>query len=113
MNNLECITVLPDYKRIYNDMIDLKYPEKKEICSNLLSKNTLSTLDIIKINKILCNKNSRENSKFNQRHRSYDKLSILKILEYQKEYDLNNSQLARYYKLSRNTVTKWKKQFLV
>lgn len=101
----------PDYKKIYTDMIEIKYPEKKEMGKQLLSKTDLSTLDIIQINKILFNNNSAENSRFNQRLRSYNKSTIIQILEYQKKNGLNNSQLARHFKLSRNTVTKWKSQF--
>ncbi|KMQ68564.1 transposase [Chryseobacterium sp. FH2] len=101
----------PDYKKIYSDMINIKYPEKKEICDQLLSKANLSTLDIIEISRILFNKSSKESSGFNQRHRSYNKSTIFQILEYQKKNKLNNSQLAKHFKLSRNTVTKWKNQF--
>lgn len=103
----------PDYKRIYSDLIKVKYPEKKEICDHLLSKVDLSVLDIININQILFNKSSMENTQFNQRHRSYNKSTIFQILEYQRENKLNNSQLARHFKLSRNTITKWKNQFLI
>ncbi|GAA4155239.1 hypothetical protein GCM10022217_13200 [Chryseobacterium ginsenosidimutans] len=103
----------PDYKKIYSDMINLKYPEKKERCSQLLSKSSLSTLDIIEMSKILFNRNSKESSEFDQKHRSYNEETIFQILEYQKKNKLNNSELARHFKLSRNTVTKWKSQFLV
>ncbi|MFP3591147.1 helix-turn-helix domain-containing protein [Chryseobacterium sp. SIMBA_038] len=103
----------PDYKRIYSDMITIKYPEKREICDQLLSKANLSTLDIIEISQIIFNKSSKENAEFNQKHRSYSKSTIVKILEYQKKNKLNNSQLARHFKLSRNTVTKWKNKFLL
>ena len=112
-NSEQIIEALPDYKRIYSDMIELKYPEKKEICKHLLLKKTLSTFDIIEISKILFNKSSAENSEFNQMHRYYNKSTIFQILEYQKKNKLNNSELAKHFKLSRNTVTKWKKQFLL
>ncbi|AZA77305.1 helix-turn-helix domain-containing protein [Chryseobacterium sp. G0186] len=103
----------PDYKRIYNDLITIKCPEKKEICDHLLSKVDLSVLDIININQILFDKSSKENTQFNQRHRSYNESTIFQILEYQRDNKLNNSQLARHFKLSRNTITKWKNQFLI
>lgn len=103
----------PDYKRIYTDLINLKYPEKKDVCNQLLSKGSLSTLDIIEINEILFSHNSKENREFNQSHRSYSKATIFQILEYQKKNKLNNSQLARHFKLSRNTIMKWRTQFLV
>ena len=34
------------------------------------------------------------------------------MLKYQEKHHLNNSQLALYYKISRNSVAKWKKLFL-
>ncbi|WP_345203138.1 helix-turn-helix domain-containing protein [Chryseobacterium ginsengisoli] len=112
-NSEQLVEASPDYKRIYSDMIDLKYPEKKQICNHLLLKNTLSTLDIIEISRILFDESSTENSEFNQRHRSYNKSTIFQILEYQKKHNLNNSQLAKHFKLSRNTINKWKTQFLI
>jgi DNA-binding transcriptional regulator YiaG len=113
-NNPRQITeATPDYKRIYSDLISMKYPEKKEICTYLLSKNNLSALDIIEISQILFDTTSKENFSFNQKHRSYDQSAVIKILEYQKKNKLNNSQLAKHFNLSRNTVTKWKNQFLI
>ncbi|WP_126651232.1 hypothetical protein [Chryseobacterium aureum] len=47
----------------------------------------------------------------NQRYRSYDKASILEMLDYQTKNQLNNSEWARHFALSRNTVAKWKNNF--
>lgn len=47
----------------------------------------------------------------NQKYRSYDKATIIEILNYQKKNSLNNTQLSNHFKLSRNTVTKWKTLF--
>lgn len=101
----------PNYKQIYLDMISKKYPDKIELCHSLFVKNQCSTLDIVKINQILCGSLSKSTKDFSQKHRSYDRNSILEILHYQKKNQLNNSQLATHFKLSRNTVTKWKKLF--
>lgn len=98
----------PNYKRIYSDIIELKHPEKREKCKAILSKEQLSSIDIIKINVIIFG-NITENISFNQRHRSYDKETIRQILDYQKNNNLSNSQLADHFVLSRNTVAKWKK----
>jgi len=100
-------TVTPDYKRIYSDIISQKYPEKKEKCMYFLKKENLSVLDVIKINKMVFEKNE-ENHTFNQKCRSYNTAAILEILEYQKKNQLNNTQLAKHFHLSRNTVAKWK-----
>lgn len=101
----------PNYKKIYTDMITTKHPDKLEICSDILRKSKLSTIDIINLQKKIFGSENVSTGQFNQRYKSYDKSTILKILEYQKENILNNSELARHFKLSRNTVTRWKKLF--
>lgn len=103
MKNLQ-----PDYRRIYTDIISKKYPHKEEKCKTLLNKKDLSFLDVIKLNSLIFEKKTKETRIFNQQHRSYDKAAILEILEYQKKNKLNNSQLANHFKLSRNSIAKWK-----
>jgi len=95
----------PNYKQIYIDLIQKKYPEKESDCRSFLEKDELSVLDILKINQIIVG--NRKDS--GQKHRSYDESTILEILIYQKKNHLNNSELANYFKLSRNTVAKWRK----
>lgn len=102
----------PDYQKIYYDMIQRKYPEKFSFCSHLLKKTMLSFFDILEINKIISGHQKRKTEVFNQRHRSYNKQAICEILHYQKKNDLNDSQLARHFKMSRNTIAKWKKLFI-
>lgn len=99
----------PDYKRIYQDFIAAKCPEKKESVKVFLSQDSLSLSDVLKINRIIFFDGSSENQKF----KSYDKQAILEILNYQKKHQLNNRQLANHFKLSRNTVAKWKRMFLI
>lgn len=93
-------------------MLLMKYQDKIEQCSSILKKENLSLLDIITLNNMLSN-GSANNSIINQKLRSYDRAAIFKILEYQKKNQLNNSQLAKHFRLSRNTVAKWKKIFSV
>ena len=102
----------PDYKTIYTDILHKKYPEKKAECFPLLEKENLSVLDIIELNKKIFGIADKETQAENQKYRSYSKSDILKILDYQKKHKLNNSQLSKHFKLSRNSVTKWKKMFL-
>ncbi|MDR4953638.1 helix-turn-helix domain-containing protein [Chryseobacterium sp. ES2] len=106
MNNLQ-----PNYKLIYQDIIAKKYPDKKSKCDNILNKNELSVLDIIRLNNIIFGTVNNEPSTSNQRLRSYDKITILQILDYQKIHRLNNTEIAIKFNLSRNTVSKWKKIF--
>ncbi len=103
----------PNYKRIYTDMISICYPDRKEDCRHILSKEKLTMIDVILINEILVGKTVKNKAEHNQKHRSYDKAAILHILEFQKKHKLNNTGLADHFKLSRNTVHKWKKLFLV
>ncbi|CAD0224617.1 helix-turn-helix domain-containing protein [Chryseobacterium sp. JV274] len=99
----------PNYRQIYIDLINIKFPEKMEKCLPLLNKADLSEIDIIELNNMIFERADKEIEKFNQRHRSYSLPSIQKILDYQKKHNYNNTQLANHFRLSRNTVTKWKK----
>ncbi|WP_370896087.1 helix-turn-helix domain-containing protein [Chryseobacterium gossypii] len=104
----------PDYIRIYTDIINAKFPHKKEECKVLLNKKTLSTLDIIELNKKIFGESDDEQTTiYNRKHRSYDKKTILHILDYQKKHRYNNQQVAKQFKISRNTVRRWKKIFQV
>lgn len=102
----------PDYKRIYSDILNKKFPHKKEECKSLLNKKQLSVLDIIELNQKIFETSDEKTLQNNQRHRSYNRKDIIQILDYQKKHHLNNTQLAAHFKLSRNTVAKWKKMFL-
>jgi len=101
----------PKYRTIYKDIINRKYPDKKTECSNILSKKEISMLDVIMLNNIIFGLSDKETTEFNQKHRSYDLNTILEILDYQEKNELNNTELANHFKLSRNTVAKWKKYF--
>ncbi|WP_347218901.1 helix-turn-helix domain-containing protein [Chryseobacterium sp.] len=98
----------PNYKRIFTDILIKKYPEKLKICSPILKKKKLTVLDILELNKLIFN---TENTNINQKHRSFNETAILQILDHQKKYNLNNSQLANHFRLSRNTVTKWRRLY--
>ncbi|WP_394674440.1 helix-turn-helix domain-containing protein [uncultured Chryseobacterium sp.] len=102
----------PDYKKICMDMIAMKYPEKACECQTIFIKKVINIMDVIKLDRIISGVQNRTDSHFNQKLKSYDPKTFLEILEYQKKNGLNNSQLAQHFKLSRNTVTKWKKMFL-
>ncbi len=101
----------PDYHRIFNDIIIKKCPEKQNIFKEILSKPQLSALDILEINRKIFGISDKETERFNQLHRSYNEESILVILNYQKRHNLSNNQLAKHFKISRNSVAKWKKLF--
>ncbi len=97
-----------NYKQIYADILEKKYPEKKAECQLLLEKEYLNALDVIKINAIIFGLSPVETKDFNQKHRSYSRSDISRIMEYQRKNQLNNSQLALEFHLSKNTIIKWK-----
>ncbi|MDQ1805092.1 helix-turn-helix domain-containing protein [Chryseobacterium sp. CKR4-1] len=99
-------TVKPDYKRIYLDLLAIKYPNKRNDCQHILDKEVLIALDIMVLDKIIFGHKC-----YNQKYRSYDENTILEILKYQKSHNYNNTQLANYFQISRNTVTRWRKTF--
>jgi len=102
--------MIPNYKKIYTDLLDKKYPEKKHLCESILNKPIIESLDVIRLNELIFNKKSKDLLKKNQSFKSYDEHTVINILKYQKEHGLNNIQLASHFKLSRNTVAKWKKE---
>ncbi|RKS97584.1 helix-turn-helix domain-containing protein [Chryseobacterium defluvii] len=101
----------PDYKKIYTDIIEYKKPEKADVCRRFFEKEKLTALDIISLNNLIFE--TSEQSDSNPKFRSYNKQTIFYILDYQKRNNLNNSQLALKFKMSRNTISKWRKIFLV
>lgn len=102
----------PNYKQIYTDMITIKHADKLKDCSAVLNKSELSIFDVINLQKKLFGPENNAIGHSNQLLKSYDKPTILKILEYQKKHEMNNAALSRHFMLSRNTVAKWKKLFL-
>ncbi|AZA83293.1 transposase [Chryseobacterium lactis] len=97
----------PDYQKIYSDIINKKYPDKKDVCEYLLEKQHLSVLEVIELNQRIFG----STKKCSQKYRSYTESDILQMLDYQRKNQLNNTELAQYFSLSRNSVTKWKRQF--
>ena len=71
----------PNYKRIYSDILNKRYPEKKEVCKQIIQKANLSAFDVIMLNEKIFGTNQSKNQKL----RSYRKSDILKILDYQKK----------------------------
>lgn len=76
-------------------------------CEIILSNDNLSSLDILALNNILFP--DKKSKKF----KTYDKESIKQILDFQKKHQLNDSQLARHFGLSRNTISSWKKKIIM
>jgi len=102
----------PNYRKIYEDMISRKYPEKAQACKSILRKKIIKTIDLMILNNIIVGFDSYD-IKSNQKLKSYDKDTIFEILTYQKKYRMNNIQTAKHFNISRNTLTAWKRKFTV
>ena len=89
-------------------MIQMKYPDKKEVCLPLLAKKEFTAFDVISISNLLSERESVSRTKFNQNRKTYSVAAIQEILNYQKEYGLNDSETARHFKMSTTTLKKWK-----
>nr|WP_315031703.1 helix-turn-helix domain-containing protein [uncultured Chryseobacterium sp.] len=102
----------PNYKKIFSDLIEAKFPEKRDIFNTFLIKDEFNAMDVLIINKMISKLLKIDNIDENQRFKAYGPSDIFEILEYQKRNELNNSELSRQLKISRNTIAKWKKQLL-
>ncbi len=100
----------PDFGKIFREMA-----EKKNIPKNqqerIAEQKGWNSLDVIEINEELFAKDNKENIKFNQKHRAYDESSIKELLEYQQKHKLNNTEMMSLFKISRNTIARWKRIF--
>ncbi|CAA7196597.1 helix-turn-helix domain-containing protein [Chryseobacterium potabilaquae] len=100
-----------NYKQIFRDILEKKYPHKKEECISLLNKEYLSVLDVITLNKKIFGSPNSSTKAFNQSHRAYNESTVIHILNFQKKHHLNNSELAIHFKISRHTISKWRKEY--
>lgn len=97
----------PNYKKIYQDMLRMEHPEKlKDPKIKELLEKLHTTEDVLKFNDKLF-KQSRENQKL----KTYDKKTMLKLLQYQKKHGHSTSYMSRKYHISRTTLSKWKMIF--
>ncbi|MDR6372351.1 AraC-like DNA-binding protein [Chryseobacterium bernardetii] len=101
--------ISPNYIAIYQDIIKIKYPEKEEKCKNLLQKHKLTTREVILLNTMIFGNEQPSPHKKNSKFRSYDKETVEYIIEYQNRNNLNLSQTSKHFKMSRNTLSKWRK----
>ncbi|KQT25805.1 hypothetical protein ASG22_03620 [Chryseobacterium sp. Leaf405] len=101
----------PNYKKIYQDMLKDDHPEKLENPKIQKLLNGLKTTEeILNFNDLIFEQ-SKESIRNNQQLKTYDKKTILKLLQYQKKHDFSTSYMSRQYKISRTTIAKWRKLF--
>lgn len=94
----------PDYQKIFQDMFKYNFVEHNQALSERLEKGPLTSIEVMQLNNRLFYKNKKQSSIY----KAYDKSSIKKILQYQKIHQLNNTELAKHFGISRNTIAKWK-----
>lgn len=101
----------PDYAKIYRDLVQMKFPQLADDFTELLEKKELSHFEVEWLNERLFTGKTKAEKQLQQKYKAYDENTIHQILYYQKKHGLNNVQLANHFKLSRNTVAKWRKIF--
>lgn len=104
--------VTPDYIKIFTDIIKQKFPQRIGEFEYYLEKERLNIMEVIELNRRIFGVSTRETEIFNQKHKSYDRETIMMMLDYQVKHKLNNVQLANHFDLSRNTVARWKRIYL-
>ncbi|GAA4166813.1 hypothetical protein GCM10022217_41190 [Chryseobacterium ginsenosidimutans] len=92
-------------------MIQIDFPDKLQDPQiiNLL-QNLSTTENVLSLNKKLFTQ-SDESLRKNQKLKSYDDYSKLKILKYQKKHGFSITYMSKKYNISRTTLSKWKKLF--
>ncbi|WP_370900464.1 helix-turn-helix domain-containing protein [Chryseobacterium gossypii] len=92
-------------------MLKQQNPEKlKEPKIKKLLENLNTTEDILSFNEKVF-KVSGESQKINQKLKTYDRRTMMKLLKYQKKHGFSTSYMSRKYNISRTTLSKWKKTF--
>lgn len=103
------------YKNIYTDLIyESKYIDTVSQTFLQSQINQIKTFrDVLRINQELRKGKqlNQDDLKINQQLKSYDKNMILNILEEQKKFGLTNLDISKKYKMSRNTIAKWRRVF--
>lgn len=101
----------PNYSKIYHDMLRLEHPDKlEEPKIKELLKRLNTSDDVLKFNERIFEQ-SKESAKNNQKLKTYDKKTMLKLLQYQRKHGFSTSYMSKKYKISRTTIAKWKKNF--
>ena len=102
----------PNYKKIYSDIVREKFPEM--VNDRFLKEKIRSirtAMDIIDVNELIFRETKNSKKSENQKLRSYDKYSILKVIEFQRKNQLSNVQTGMHFNISRRTIGKWNRIF--
>lgn len=106
-----------DYKLLYQDFIKASVKLSSQNKKTLLhqveawSDYKVSYEDLYAVNKLIKNiVGASYDNVLYQRLKAYDDSFMLKIFRDQKMYNLSDLYISHKYKLSRNTIIKWKKK---
>ncbi len=100
----------PNYKQIYKELLK-KYGIKVDTdIQKILRKKQLNSLDVIFLNQKIVKKQQLCDKSRNAQLRSYDKESIDYILNYLELHKMTIADVAKKFKISRNTIGRWKKE---
>ena len=108
----EKVSIKPDYRKIYHDIIQEQFSNKENDFKRILQKEAFTNYDVIKLNRKLFGKSEVECGSENQKLKSYSKDTIIEVLKYQTENKYSNSAIANQFNISRNTIARWRKFFL-
>ncbi|WP_156424176.1 hypothetical protein [Myroides odoratus] len=100
----------PNYNNIYRDLIEKQFPERVEEFSSLLSVDITNSIQVIELNNLLFYQFDNIKEWNNQKFKSYDLISVMKILKFQEENSLSNVDVSNFFRISRNTLASWKKK---
>lgn len=108
-----------NYELLYTDFVTesvhFSEQEKAEMLKELTGngKERITYKTLLRLNGIIARKVRREHlqSKYATQLKAYDRPFIQSVLKYQKKYGLTNSDISKQFKISRNTVNRWKKVF--
>lgn len=101
----------PNYNAIFNDIVNSSSIKTNSNIKTILSKNNLCSSDVLKLNSLIFKNSIKE--KNNQKYKSYDEETILKILDFQRKNDCTNVELSNRFSISRNSIAKWKKIYTI
>jgi|SRR5690606_483767 len=104
------MTIKPDFGRIFQEIAQKK-EHSESLIGHIAGIKEWNSLNVIKTSEKVVEKPDGENLKLNRTHRAYDEQSVKEILKYQKINNLNNSEMMMLFKVSRNSISKWKKMF--
>ena len=100
----------PDYYKIFKDMVVQEFPGKiNEI--EKLKKNNPTVFDIFSVNEKLFDTKTEKQKKIQQKYRVYNEHTVISILRFKRKKNMNISQLAVHFNISKNTLKKWMKAY--